>query len=73
MINLDIKSVWIDIPAKDVIIYIYLCFIFYKKTKLVWCFDPQIQKWGDVHFFTSKDSKSIVKTSWEYNKQRYNN
>ena len=50
-------------PTKDVIdmyiiyIYIYLCFIFYKKKK--W-FDVLIQKWGHVHFFTSKDSKSIV-------------
>ena len=42
-------------------IYIYLCFIFYKKKN--W-FDVLIPKFrSDVHFFTSKDSKSIVKTS----------
>jgi len=68
MINLDIKSVWIDIPAQDVcchyIYYLYLyLFVFYFliEKKLVWCFNPQIHKWGYVHFFTSKDSKSIVK------------
>jgi hypothetical protein len=45
------------------IIYIYLCFIFYKKEN--W-FDVLIPKFrsGDMCiFFTSKDSKSIVKTS----------
>jgi hypothetical protein len=55
MINLDIKSVWNDIPAKYVIIHVYhlYLFVFYFLKKKSW-FDPQIQKWGDVHFFYFK-------------------
>ena len=43
-------------------IYIYLCFIFYKKKNWFDVLIPKFRSGEMCIFFTSKDSKSIVKT-----------